>query len=80
MGAIFVVHTLKKMTFCLLATPKEISFLTISDENIFSKTLRARLGVITLPNKGLEQVLCTFYCLLYFFSSCSDLFELTFAS
>ena len=48
----------KKGSFCLLAPPKQMSFLTISNENIFFlKNQGTRLGVIIAPNKGLEQAL-----------------------
>ena len=34
---IFGAYVLEKRAFCLLAPPKQMSFLTISNENIFSK-------------------------------------------
>ena len=44
----------EKGAFCLLALPKQMSFLSISDENIFFKTQDTRLSAIVAPNKGLE--------------------------
>ena len=41
----------------MLAPPKQRSFLTISNENIFSKTQGGRLGAKVAPNKGLELAL-----------------------
>ena len=49
MGAFFKAHFLKKK-----APPEQLSFLTISNENIFFKTQVTRLGAIIAPNKGLE--------------------------
>ena len=37
-----------------VAPPKQMSFLTISNENIFLKTQSTRLVAIVAPNKGLE--------------------------
>ena len=54
MGAIFWGTFFEKKAFCLLAPPKQMSFLTISNENIFLKTQSTRLGAIVAPNKGLE--------------------------
>ena len=54
MVAFFRPCFLKKMAFCLLATPKRMSFLTISNENFFFKTQGTRLGAIVAPNRGLE--------------------------
>ena len=39
-------HLLGKRAFCLLAPPKLMSFSTISNENIFSKTQGTKLGAI----------------------------------
>ena len=68
MGAVFWVHFLKKRTFCLLAPPKQMSFLTISNKNISFKTKGTRLGATVAPNKCLEWalpwVLCVTECLL----------------
>ena len=47
----------EKMTFYLLAPPKQMSFLTIFNENIFLKIQGTRLSAIVAPNKGLEQAL-----------------------
>ena len=47
MGAFFGAHFLKKKAFCLLAPPKQMLFLTISNENIFLKTQGTRLGCDT---------------------------------
>ena len=55
MGAFFGANVFKKGAFCLLAPPNQMSFLTISNENIFFKG--TRLGVIIAPNKSLEQAL-----------------------
>ena len=54
MGAIFLGIFSEKRPFCLNASPKQKPFLTISNENIFSKTQGARLGVDVARNKGLE--------------------------
>ena len=54
MGAMFQGTFSEKRTFCLLAPAKQKSFLTISNENIFSKTQGAKLGAKVAPNKGLE--------------------------
>ena len=54
MGAFFAGTFSEKRSFCLLALPKQMSFLTISNENIFLKTQGTRLGVIVAPKKGLE--------------------------
>ena len=43
--------------FCLLAPPKQMSFLTIYNKNIFFKNQGTRLGAIITPNKGVEQAL-----------------------
>ena len=45
----------EKSGFSLLALPKQKSFLTISNENIFSKTQGARFGAKVAPNKGLDR-------------------------
>ena len=39
--------------FCLLAPPKQKSFLTVSNENVFN-TQGTRLGAKVARNKGLE--------------------------
>ena len=44
----------KKKDIVFLAPPKQMSFLIVSNENIFSKTQGTRLGAIITPNKGLE--------------------------
>ena len=54
MVAFFGANFFKKVTFCLLASPKQMSFLTISNENIFFKNQGTRLGAIIAPNKGPE--------------------------
>ena len=53
-GYDFLGHTFWKKAFCLLASPKQKSFLTISNENVFSRTQGAKLGEKIVPNKGLE--------------------------
>ena len=47
----------KKRAFWLLAPPKQMPFLTISNKNIFFKTQGTRLGAIVTPNKCLEYAL-----------------------
>ena len=54
MGAFFGAHYSEKRAFCLLAPPKQMPFLTISNKNIFFKTKGTRLGAIVAPNKCLE--------------------------
>ena len=54
MGAFFGGHFSKKKALCLLAPPKQMPFLIISNGNIFFKTQGARLGAIVASNKGLE--------------------------
>ena len=55
MGAFFTrAHVLEKKDIVFLAPPKQMSFLIVSNENIFSKTKGTRLGAIITPNKGLE--------------------------
>ena len=54
MGVFFRAYFLGKRAFCLLAPPKQMSFLIISNENIFFKTQGTRLGAIVSPNKGPE--------------------------
>ena len=41
---------LKKRAFFLLAPPKQMPFLTISNKNIFFKTKGTRLSAIVAPN------------------------------
>ena len=41
MVAFFGANFFKKVTFCLLASPKQMSFLTISNEKKFFSKLRA---------------------------------------
>ena len=41
----------------MLAPPKQMSFVTISNENIFVKTQGTRLDAIVTPSKGPEQAL-----------------------
>ena len=53
-GCIFLGHIFWKKAFCLLASPKQMSSLTISNENSFSKTQGTRLGAIVALNKCLE--------------------------
>ena len=48
-------HIFWKRGFCLLASPKQMSFLTIYSENILLKTQGTRFDVILTPHKGLEQ-------------------------
>ena len=57
LGAFFRAYFLKKEHFCLLAHLKQISFLTISNKNIFFKTHSTRLDAIVAPNKDLEYAL-----------------------
>ena len=54
MGAFFGASVFKKGAFYLIAPPNQMSFLTISNENIFFKNQGTRLGAIIAPNKGLE--------------------------
>ena len=54
MGAFFGANFSEKRAFCLVAPPKQMPFLTISNENIFFKTQGTRLGAIFAPNKRLE--------------------------
>ena len=51
----FIRHTFVKKGICLFITPKLLSFLTISYENIFFKTKDTRLGAIIAPNKDLLE-------------------------
>ena len=51
MGAFFLGHIFLKKAFCLLATPKQMPFLAISNETIFFKIQDTRLGAIVAPNK-----------------------------
>ena len=53
-GAVFGSTFSLKRAFGLLAPPKQMSFLIISNENNFLKTQGTRLGAIIAPNKGLE--------------------------
>ena len=55
MGVIFGGNVFKKGAFCLVAAHNQMSFLTISNVNIFFENQGTRLGVIITPNKGLEQ-------------------------
>ena len=50
----FAIHAKLKRVFCLLATPTQISFLTVSNENFFFKTPGTRLRAIVTPYEGLE--------------------------
>ena len=43
--------TSEKRAFCLLASPKQMSFLTISVESSFFKIQGTRLDAIVAPNK-----------------------------
>ena len=58
MGAFFTrAHVLEKKDIlfpCTGGARKQMSFLIVSNENIFSKTQGTRLGAIITPNKGLE--------------------------
>ena len=54
MGAFFGGTFSEKRAFCLLAPAKQLSFLMISNENIFRKTQGTRLGATVAPIKGLE--------------------------
>ena len=47
----------EKWAFCFLAPPKRVSYLIISNENIFLKNRASRLGAKIAPNTGLEQTL-----------------------
>ena len=53
MGAFYKAHFCQKRN--LFITPKLLSFLTISYENIFFKTQDTRLGAIIAPNKDLLE-------------------------
>ena len=53
-GGIFWGHIFWKKGFLFTCTPKQLSFLTISNENISLKSQGNRLGAIVAPNKGLE--------------------------
>ena len=53
MGAFFGTIFFRKDVL-VACTPMQMSFLTISNENIFFKNQGTRLGVIIAPNKGLE--------------------------
>ena len=44
---------MKKGAFYLLEVSKQMSFLIVSNENIFLKFQDTRLDVIVAPNKGL---------------------------
>ena len=57
MGAFFGAYFFFKRTFCLLGPPKQMSLLTIYNENIFLKSQGTRLRSIFAPNKGLELAL-----------------------
>ena len=54
----FVGAHLSKKDFLLACTPKQMPFLTISNENFFI-TQDTRLGAIVAPNKGLQWTLTT---------------------
>ena len=54
MGAFLGGTFSEKMAFCFLAPPKQMSILTISNENIFLKTHGTRLDPIVGSNKGRE--------------------------
>ena len=56
MGAFFGENVFKNRTFCLLAPPNQMSFLTIINKNIGT-----RLSAIITPNSGLEQALLTHF-------------------
>ena len=60
----------KKGHFACLHPPNQMSFLTISNENIFFEG--TRLGVIIAPNKGLEQALAVQLCLRVSRYKCSN--------
>ena len=53
-GCNFLGHIFWKKGILFLATPKQKSFLTVFNENIFSKTQGVRLGAKIEPYKGLE--------------------------
>ena len=48
-----VEHFFRKSLFCLLAAPKQTSFLIISNENILFKTQGTVLCAIVTANEGL---------------------------
>ena len=54
----FVGAHLSKKDFLLACTPKQMPFLTISNENFFI-TQDTRMGAIVAPNKGLQWTLTT---------------------
>ena len=53
-GCVFWGTFFEKIAFCLLSPPKQLTFLTASNEIICLKVQGTRLGVIVTPNKGLE--------------------------
>ena len=57
MGAFFRGTFFWKRGICLLGLTEQMSILTISNKNIFSKTQGTKLGVIIEPNKVLEYAL-----------------------
>ena len=53
-GYVLLGQIFRKRAFCLPAPPKHMSFLTISNGNIFLLIQDTRLGAIVAPDKGLE--------------------------
>ena len=53
-GCVFWGTFSAKRVFCLLESTKQMSFLTIFNENIFLKTQATILSAVVAPNKGLE--------------------------
>ena len=52
-GCVFLGHIFSKKGICMLTSPKQMLFATISNENIFSKTQGTKLGAIIAPSKVL---------------------------
>ena len=57
MGAFFRALFLKKGHFLSLHSPKQMPFLTTSNESINFKAQGTKLSVLVTPNKGLEKAL-----------------------
>ena len=61
----------EKGIFLVCTPPKQMPFLTISNENIFLKTQGTRLAAIVATNKGLDWALTSLSFLMYsIFSVC----------
>ena len=68
----------EKKLFCLLVPPKQKSFLTISNENIFSRTSGARLSGKVATKKGLEQALNMIFVIMVNYGCHINLFSIAF--